>query len=185
MGIGGTPGSEPYKTQYDNIRQCVAHHRCQNINLYLGSGGNAGDGGGNRDISGCTCRWHNRSHPWLPQATTASTPAATARAPTNDAARALANDVARAPAQDSGKGPMEVPFLFPSKPEAKTRLHEVLNKTQVYPGKNTKHVAEFDLVVFAPTEGKCPHCGGIPKLGCRLNTSLKIVHTICKSGYFF
>ena len=71
-----------------------------------------------------------------------------------------------------------VQFLIPSKPQPRKSIQEVRDRNYVWKGKKDDSSAEFDLAVFAWTDGKCPHCKGRPSNQHKLNTWVKIIHTL-------
>ena len=158
LGRGAAPNAHTdaaIKDGYDAIRRCPKHTKSGGMASFLANG-SAGGGG-------CNCKWHDGSHDLIqrffpPQPNPPTRPARPAPAPP-------------APL-------VEIPFMIPEVPKAKKSISDVSDKTHTYSVKPTGSRAVFDLTVFGHTDGKCPHCGGIPTTLSHLSAWVKIIHTI-------
>ena len=165
LGKGGAPSSGQWKDEYDNIRKCPKHNCRGGTQLLLSFASN-----NSNTTSSCTCGWHDGTNqllqhiPRRPTQQPNITRTSSASVPTNSP-------------------PIILPFLIPEKPSPRKSIDDVKNKSPTYPGKTTSTNIEFDLTVFGHTDGDCPHCGGRPNELCKLNISLKLVHTIDKPRY--
>eukprot|EP00956_Cyclotella_meneghiniana_P042009 scaffold248301_cov116-Cyclotella_meneghiniana.AAC.1 len=139
--------------QYQQIRECKSTASTTPINAFF----NAGQPNSltNRSNRNCKCGWCDGTNEilkrFLPQTTQAT--AATPNPPYQDPT-------------------VSISVPIPQKPTAFKSLADVQGRTKTYHNERT-----FDLTVFGPTCGKCYKCGSNPSTQCKLNVSLKLIHT--------
>lgn len=162
-GQGGDPPKGEFKDEYEKIKICPAHSGNGAISSFVGGGRSR-----NNNEDPCNCNWHNKTHQRIIQyiPTRVEPPTATATAtPANE------------------PDPVDVPLLIPEQQKARESISDVRGKCEIIPGREkiidgVKCKVEFDLLLFGPVDGKCPHCGGTPKDNGR-NISIKTIHTSC------
>jgi hypothetical protein len=66
-----------------------------------------------------------------------------------------------------------VNFAIPKKPLPRTTISDVRHKRTIF-----KSAGYYDLEVFGFVNGKCPHCHSTPSSKHKLNTKVKIIHTL-------
>ena len=77
--------------------------------------------------------------------------------------------------------PIDIPFNIPQKPDAITGIGSKKNIEDVV--KVHKQEGRFDLLIFGPTYGKCPHCGGSNIESTNVNPCVKTIRTLAKPRF--
>lgn len=168
VGIGQTPApNTTWSTEYTKIQSCpkqLSRSGTQSTLSFASSSTNKS--------TECSCGWHDGSNPLIQLIVSIHTRGGTS----NYSRMSSSSSITNTSSTNDSSPSVEVPFLIPGIPKARTTLDDVKNKCMIYPGKKGK---EFDLLVFGLTNGNCPHCSiGRPKPKIRLNSSVKIIHTL-------
>lgn len=161
VGQGQTPSpNTQWAKEYEKIQKCPKQFSRKGNQTTLSFAKSS-----KNKSADCSCGWHDGSNPLLSNIPRSATQYSRVSSTTSTTSN-----------NDNSSPPVEVPFLIPNIPKARTKLDDVKNKCIIYPGKEGE---EFDLLAFGLTNGNCPHCGeGKPQPKIRLNPTVKIIHTL-------